>query len=612
MLCIRLLFLLLLAISCYGKTLTIDEKSTYQDLLSYASIYIDKSRALTIEDIKNKKITFEANKQSILSFGYSPNFDVWVRLTLKNSSDKTINRIIEYGNVLTTHIEFYSPDTNYKTLKDGLFTIDRNRKTIKPIFKIQLKPQEEKTYYIKASSYILALIIKLNLWENEAYFTEELQHQFYLALFFGAMFILALYNLFIYFYTKDISYLFYVLYIFGVIFHHLIFVGIGNIYLFNQTWIIYNVKLASLIVALPIVSLALFTKTFLRTKQYPIFDKILNIFLLLMPISIIVFLATDDFNKYRNIISLLLIVYLMILTIYATIKRNRQAYFVLFGEVIIAMSFALMYLSSIGVINLYKLFPYFIEFALVLEAIIFSIALADRIKQLQKEKNDVSNKLIIQQHNEKERLATQVSEKTKDLEVALDEKGLLLKELNHRVKNNMQTIVSLIRLQSDEIEDEKIQSTFLTIQNRINAMSHLHELLYRQDSVAYVNAFEYFDRLIAELLESYDNEIDIQLDIQTELKMEQAIYCGLILNELITNSLKYGFPNKKGEILVELTKEQETYCLQISDNGIGYENKNEASSLGLVLVNTLAKKQLQGSIDMETDNGVSVTIKWGK
>ena len=596
-----------------AATLSIDDKTAFYDLLPSSKIYIDKSETLTIKDIQQKNKDFKENNKKLLGFGYSPDFNVWVKFTLKNSTNKTINRIIEYDNALATDVHFFSPDNSRKSYKehhDGLIHADKGRKTINPIFKISLKANESKTYYIKASSYITTLIIKLNIWNNDSFYAKEIKHQLILAFFFGSMIILALYNLFIYFFTKDISYLFYVLYITGVIIHHLLYVGAANIYILNQTWMIYAVQFASIFIAFPVFALALFSKTFLQTKQYPVFDKILNLFIVLIPISLVLFISTDIFNKYRNLLAIVLLVYLIILTVYASFKRNRQAYFILFGWIIILIAGLFMYLSSAGVFNINLYYPYLIETAFVLEAIIFSVALADRINNLQKEKAESDKKLIIQQQNEKERLETKVAEKTKDLKTALDEKGLLLKELNHRVKNNMQTIVSLIRLQSDEIDDEKHQDIFTTIQNRINAMSHLHELLYKQDNISHVNAYEYFDLVIEEIKESYDNDVNINFDIRTDLKMEQAIYCGLILNELITNSFKYAFPNKKGNIDIKLDKDNNSFKLYISDDGIGYNKERPSDSLGLVLVNTLAKEQLKGDIKIDSTQGVKVEINW--
>ncbi len=220
-------------------------------------------------------------------------------------------------------------------------------------------------------------------------------------------------------------------------------------------------------------------------------------------------------------------------------------------------------------------------------------------------------KNIQQKKSEKERLSKQVDEKTKDLQIALDDKALLLKELNHRVKNNMQTIVSMIRLQNDKVDDEKLSNIFTTIQNRINAMSHLHELLYQQENMTKVDATEYFELVIEELKGSFfDKDVLISYDIKTNLILDQAIYCGIILNELVTNSFKYAFPNGEGKIDIQFFKKDSKNCLIIEDNGISYDVSKPTSSLGLTLVNRLVKRQLKGEINIDVSAGVKVQIIW--
>lgn len=608
---LKIIFLLLFSSTLFANVIDINEETKTLDILSKSEIYIDKNKNLTFEDIKNQNIKFEKNNKNILSYGYSPTFDVWIKFTLKNSSKKTIKKIIEYDNPLTTNVDFFDFNKN-SIQKDGLLSKDINKFVINPIFSIELNPNEENTYFIKASSFITTLIIDLKLLDEESFYKKEIKHQIILSLFFGAMLILGIYNFFIYLFTRDISYLYYVLYILGLIIHHLMYTGIANVYFLNYEQKITIVSLASVIVAIPVYALGLFTKSFLQTKQYKKFNMVLNGFLILIPISVIFFLVTDDYDKYRNTFTMLFLVFLMIITLYATLKKNKQAYFIFFAWVIFLSSGLLMYLSSAGIFDIKKYFPYLIEASFVIEAIIFSIALANKITNLQKEKNEANQKLIIQKENETKRLSNEVDLRTKDLKNALDEKELLLKELNHRVKNNMQTIVSLIRLQSDEIENEKLKDILLTIQNRISAMGHLHELLYKQDDINYIDVYEYFEVLIDEVRESYDSFIEIHLDIKTKLKMEQSIYCGLIINELITNSFKYAFPDKKGNIFITLEKENENIKLIIKDDGIGFDETKVNFSLGFTLVKTLAVSQLKGEIDINSKNGVTTTILWNE
>lgn len=200
-----------------------------------------------------------------------------MKFTLKNSTDKTIEKIIEYDNAITTHLEFYNPDKNYqKEIEGGLYNINAKRKTINPTFKIKLEANQTKVFYLKGSSHTTPLIIKLNLWNADAFYDEEIFHQICLTLFFGAMIVLVLYNLFIFFFTKDISYLFYISYLVAMTVHHALYVGVAQIYLLTQEQIITLIMYASIIVNLPVYTLTLFSKTFLKTKQYPLWDKIIN------------------------------------------------------------------------------------------------------------------------------------------------------------------------------------------------------------------------------------------------------------------------------------------------------------------------------------------------
>ena len=599
----------------FAQKIPINKGTSGIQLLPYSQIYIDKTRSVTITSIlKNRKNVFEKNKKDILGFGYSPNFDVWIKVTLHNNSLEKIEKIIEYNNALTTNIEFYDPDLNYKVQYGGILNRQLSTKTLNSIFTISLKPNETKTYYIKTSSKITTLIVQLKLWDRESFYNKEIMQQVILALFFGAMFILGIYNLFIYFFTKDISYLFYVAYIMGLIIHQLVYVGIVSTYLFSPEQMKTTIELAAILVAMPVYALGLFTKSFLNTKQYKRHNTILNCFLVIIPLGILFFLLTDNYDKFRNLFPMLLLMYLFYLTAYAFIKKNKQASFILFGWFIFVLTGMSMYLSSAGVFSIHEYFPYLIEVSFLLEAVIFSIALANRINSLQQEKNEANKKLIMQKKQETQKLEKTVKEKTKSLTNALSEKDVLLKELNHRVKNNMQTIISLIRLQSYEIEDMKLQGYLKTIQNRISAMSHLHELLYKQDNLHKIKTAFYFRIIVDELQESYEKDTLMKLDISIDLDTEEAIYCGLIVNELVTNSIKYAFKddNEDGHIIIRLYTEGDMNYLEVKDNGKGYDKTKSSNSLGLTLVETLAVQQLGGKYKIDTLNGTRTIIQWDK
>lgn len=578
------------------------------NLLKNSYIYNDQTNSETIETIKDKRFT-PINQTKSLSFGYSPNFTLWIKFTLINNSDEVKEKIIEYENGLTTDLKFYNGTFMEE---EGLFHIKSNRKTINPNFIVKLKPNETKTYYLQIFTSITTLIVNLSIHDTINYYEEELKHQNILMIFFSSMIILALYNIFVYFFTRVRSYLYYVFYIFTICLHQFFYVGFANIYIQEMYFMKIAIENAAIIVALPALSLALFTSSFINTKEnFPKIHKYLKIYLIFFPIIILIIVLREEHGWLRNIFSVILLVSLFIITIYSVVKKNRQGYFLLFGWIVFFLSGMMMFLSSLGVYNFYDVIPYFIEIFLVFEAVIFSIALSDRIKELQKEKDNAQNSLIKQQKTETKRLAKMVDDKTIALQSTLVEKEILLKELNHRVKNNMQTIISLIRLQRDEVKDKKVEEMLITIQNRINAMNQLHQLLYTQNQdLINISPTEYFESIVSEIQQStYSEDIIVRYNIQAKVSTEQAVYCGLIVNELVTNCIKHAFLINKGEIEIGYFNKNDKNILIVRDNGIGIsENAND--SLGMSLIKSLVEMNLNGVLKIENNNGTLVQIEW--
>jgi two-component sensor histidine kinase len=579
-----------------------------KELLPLSEIYIDHNHSLTIESIKNQR--FSKITQRKLGFGYSPDIDVWIRFKLSNKSDKKINKIIEYANPLTSKIELFSEEKLLK--RDGLLYFSIDRETLNPNFKITLNPHESKIFYIKAFSHITTLIIQLKLWDPKLFFKKEIKHQFILAMFFGAISIIILYNLLIYLSIKDRSYLYYVLFFMGITLHHLIYKGVMSLYLLPSDMMRYLIEFSSLIVAFPTFALALFTQSILNLKQYPRINKLLNFYLLISPL-LILFIHELDITKYRNLPSIILLLLLFLITNYTLIKKNRQAYFIIAGWLLFLTSGLFMYLSSLGLYDIFSISPYYIEIALIVESLIFSFSLAERINQLNQEKIRLQNNLIDHQKQEQITLFRQVEQQTYKLKQSLEEKELLIKELNHRVKNSIQTIVAFLRLQIDEIEDKRVEDILKTLENRVMAISHLYALLYTKDHLSFVNTYEYFSAIIEDIESCYSpSSVHIDFDVAKHIKSEHAIYCGFILNEAITNAFQHAFiERKKGTISIQLKeKNHGDFKLIIKDNGVGYNKEEKRDTLGLTIIETLVVTQLKGSLEINTDHGVEIIVIW--
>lgn len=204
------------------------------------------------------------------------------------------------------------------------------------------------------------------------------------------------------------------------------------------------------------------------------------------------------------------------------------------------------------------------------------------------------------------------------LEDALEEKEILLREIHHRVKNNLQIISSLLRLQSVKSGNEEIRSLFLDSQSRVLTMALLHERLYKSETISNINLREYFQDLVRNLFYSYGvREELVGFRVETDpciIEPERLIPCGLIINELVSNSLKYAFPEgRKGEIFVGLTTQEPTeLLLTVKDNGVGLPlgfDYLKADSLGLQLVRNLSA-QLRGKFELINQGGIEFRLRF--
>jgi two-component sensor histidine kinase/DNA-binding response OmpR family regulator len=203
---------------------------------------------------------------------------------------------------------------------------------------------------------------------------------------------------------------------------------------------------------------------------------------------------------------------------------------------------------------------------------------------------------------------------------SLKEKEILLQEIHHRVKNNLQVISSLLRLQSRFIKDQNSIDIFKETQNRVRSITILHEKLYQSDNLAKIKIDEYVKILAEDLMYFYELEesnINMILDIEdVPLNIETAIPCGLLINEMVANSLKYAFPNQKdGEIKIELhSNNEDQFNLTVSDNGVGIPdeiNPENAETFGMQLVKYLTK-QLKGTIELDNNNGTKYQLKFSE
>lgn len=218
---------------------------------------------------------------------------------------------------------------------------------------------------------------------------------------------------------------------------------------------------------------------------------------------------------------------------------------------------------------------------------------------------------------------TSEKEAEEQIKAALREKEVLLREIHHRVKNNLQVMSSLLSLQADYIQDAHTLALFRETQSRLRSMALIHEELYQSHNLSEINYNDYIEKLTANLFQAFSANPNIQLQLElapVRFGIDTAIPCGLIINELVTNALKYAFPKQRsGTILVELISEkiagdQPVFTLKILDNGIGLPESvdiENTETLGLQLVNILVN-QLKGTLCLNRQGGTGFTIRFSE
>ncbi|HML05298.1 MAG TPA: sensor histidine kinase [Methanobacterium sp.] len=214
-------------------------------------------------------------------------------------------------------------------------------------------------------------------------------------------------------------------------------------------------------------------------------------------------------------------------------------------------------------------------------------------------------------------LENKVQERTQELLRALEEKEILLKEVHHRVKNNLQLISSLLNLQIPYIADETSTDLFIESQSRVRSIAMVHEKLYQSKCLDRIDFSDYIKNIVSNLFQTYNvnhDKITFELIMdEFNLNIETCIPCGLIITELLTNSIKHAFPDDlKGKIWIVLDSDYGNITLKIIDNGIGFSENidiQNADSFGLQLV-TLLVNQLRGTIKLQNKNETEIIINF--
>jgi len=489
-------------------------------------------------------------------------------------------------------LEFISLYTEY-SLKPRLNGIAHreNHSTIYYAYRIIIPPNTIKEYYLKVASTHKSFFFKLTVQGYEAFRRDDVFNQAPRLLMLGLLLGLMIYAFLLAFYSRDKSYFYYASYLFFTLSHQITFLGLTQIY-FPHWFVLWDMNLIIIKLGLALFFAVLFALSFLKIERESTLFKLYIIFLLIA--CLIIFIL-------KTLSTVLLIgVAFVFFNFIASILRyqagQKQARLFIFGFGVVSVAYILVVLDSFGLSSVLNYFPNILMWAFTIEVLALTLAFADRYKILQelKEREDKNREEIIK---------NEVIQKTAQLNQALNVKSFLLKEVHHRVKNNLQIILSIIRLQNDKLHDLRIKDTFTSLENRINAIAKTYNMLIVDDNLDNIDMEEYIEALLLDIEQSMlqlSSNIELHTNINASLPLGKAVYIGIIINELVSNAYKYAFEKHSGSIFISLNKVQKHYQLIISDSGKGFIYNKNHPSLGLKLIHALIIEQLKGTIEMHT------------
>jgi len=560
--------------------------------------------------------TFKPCNRKVLNLGVSQK-RIWIAFAIQNHSDHPVTRLLVPTSSLTEDIVLFDGQTHEIVGKTGLIHLKRTHNTLFFHLPLTLQPHSSKTYYLSIHSTYSPVAFKLLLEDAKTFYHRDKYQKAFNILLIGIVLALMMYAFFLSFYMRDRSYFYYGLYLLTLLYQQITYIGLTKIY-FPQPFVIFDLEIVLLKVGALIITSALFAIHFLNTKQVPWIDRVYKGFIVLVLLVIVLFRPQNHIALPLLIVTgALFVTYQLLAGIIIYKKGYKQARLFIMGFTLVFVTYLFLITDALGITTLMiDFFNNSLILVSALEAFILSLAFADRYLILEEEKRRKERQLVEETLNRTRLIEEEVRKKTDALNRALHTQELLIKEIHHRVKNNLQIILSMIRLQYDEIDDPRIEEKFINLEHRINTIAKTYSMLLSSDDLENINIATYIDALLYDISESYSYTqygVEVVSDIGVhDISLKQAVYIGLVINELVTNAYKYAFKNGKGIIHVSLHREKASgeYLLVIEDNGSGYSIDKHKKSLGLKLIHALVYDQLEGSMQVESEKHTKYTIRF--
>jgi len=591
--------------------------------------YTDTTNSIDISQIRNSQYQNKFRNPTKLDIN-KLNTNTWFKITVKNSSDKIGQWIIAVPDF--THIEYYIIDElgNIEILKAGTLLKASEKQLKNGMYEhvsFSLNAGETKTIYVKAISDIAIKIQHVFLIADiYKYYDETNVMNLIQGIFNGLLLMMFFYSMFMFFMTRQKSYLFYSIYILFIAFAIIALLQYLKNYLFPE--FPQGNRYLGFSTFLAYIFYYLFVREFLDTKHNNIkLDKYLKrviLFNLVFAIFIIIITFINQFIV--GLLSILFVIFNMIVLLVIVIKLVRRKNDIITKIFTLGSSILFLgtFISATGrlVGGEPEMLLVIYQVSIILEVFIFAVGLSYKYR-LAELKIKKSQSKLIEEFTKNELLQTKVNreleqkveERTSFISKQKNEIDVLYSEMNHRVKNNLQVILSLIYFKMKEIPDAKNKIGLKGIQNQIEAMSAIHEMFYAKNDSAIVKLDDFIENFIGYLksLNSFKNkELEISHKIDDiELDISKAITLGQIVSEIITNSVKYAFKNTENPQINIIAKKQNNKILfSIKDNGCGVDIEkleNSKKSTGFNIIKIFAR-ELNSKVEVINNKGLGYSF----
>ena len=597
-----------------SKLLIQDNLDVYKNFeISYIK---DSSNSLSIEELENSKDFIPHSNK--FSLGYSKD-TFWIKVNIKNQSSKEdfVLSLNEHFYEKANMHYFDSSNNSWRKRENGVFIPlnQRDIQTSKLAFNLNLPSNNSQTIFLELKGKY-PYFGNISLYTKDYFYTHQLLSIDTFFIFqFGILIIIIFFNLFLWLSLREKMFIYYVGYTFFALIY-LINIS-GLLAYFDLQQYVYKLHFS---VALTIIFLALFSIEYFEAKKYFKYSVYLlrALIVLLFIFASLMMVFYSPWNNYMNHIITLILITLIVTSISIFIKGQRFLKYYILAILIYFTSVIIFILFITGVLEYNYFTRYAYLYSLSLEIIIFSLMLANRYNIIKNQHINTQNQLISFRENQNKVLEEEVLKQTYKIQTTNDklsalveERELLLKEVFHRVKNNFHMITGMIWFESKKHHNKDI---FSELSNRINSMSKLHEyLIYKSKDLKQIEAKDYLRGVLENIKSSYINK-DFTLSYEIEdilFEFEEALSLGIIINEVISNSIKHSNITNKNEIVLNLNKNQNTIKLSIKDKGKGFL-ENFEKGLGMNLIDEFSKKLHNSDYAFTFDNGTSFILNFVK